>query len=152
MYKAPVRLLSFPHIATITSCSHWSFPDTCNPQESLGSTNLFFLTTYSTSVLLKLGFPNHYMIPATAHHHFYSSSSYKVQPISSHYTHKPISSSQSNLFLTVLFNPDEFPKNIILLTKNEVYKPVTEKEIIKDISGTLYACVVHKLNVHAPVQ
>jgi len=28
-----------------------------------------------------------------------------------------------------MFNPDEFPKNIVLLSKNEVYKPVYKKKI-----------------------
>jgi hypothetical protein len=35
-----------------------------------------------------------------------------------------------------MFNANEFPKNFILLSKNEVYKPVTKKQIIWDISGT----------------
>jgi hypothetical protein len=29
-----------------------------------------------------------------------------------------------------MFNPDEFPKNIILMSENKVYKPLTKKEII----------------------
>jgi len=35
-----------------------------------------------------------------------------------------------------MFNPDEFPKNIVLLSKNEVYKPVYKKKYLRYFRDT----------------